>query len=171
MSEESIASHPVLDFGALGPSSRGMQPTSTTAHRAPASVADLLPTFLEAAGVPNPGATYKNRSVFPITGMSLMGRLQNQTSAVRSSDDVVAGELFGGRYVVRDHWKLVSVPHAPFGNGDWMLFDLANDQGERTDLSASRPDVTARLANDYEAYAKRVGVVFTVISPNRGPVP
>jgi len=134
-------------------------------------VADLLPTFLEAAGVPNPGATYKNRSVFPITGMSLMGRLQNQASAVRSSDDVVAGELFGGRYVVRDHWKLVSVPHAPFGNGDWMLFDLTKDQGERTDLSASRPDVAARLANDYEAYAKRVGVVFTVISPNRGPAP
>lgn len=134
-------------------------------------IADLLPTFLEAAGVQDPGAAYRGRSVLPITGLSLMSRLHDHVPSVRSSNDVVAGELFGGRYVVRDDWKLVSVPHVPFGNGEWMLFNTRNDQGERLDLFASRPDVAARLVSDYEAYAKRVGVVFAVISPNRGPVP
>lgn len=144
----------------------GKRPAGDSMH-----IADLLPTFLEAAGAQNPGTTYRGRSVHPITGLSLMDRLLDRTPSVRSANDVVAGELFGGRYVVRDDWKLVSVPHAPFGNGEWMLFDMRNDQGERLDLFASRPDVAARLVSDYQAYAQRVGVVFAPISPNRGPMP
>lgn len=149
------------------PNQAGKEPPASDSMH----VSDLLPTFLEVAGVANPGAAYKGRSVVPITGVSLMARLQNRTEAVRSTDNVVAGELFGGRYVVRDNWKLVSVPHAPFGDGSWMLFDLNNDRGERSDLFASRPVVAASLLSDYEQYAKRVGVVFAPISPARGPLP
>jgi protein-S-isoprenylcysteine O-methyltransferase Ste14 len=45
------------------------------------------------------------------------------------------------------------------GDGQWRLYNLARDPGETTDLSASEPAVKARLLAEYDAYAKRVGVL------------
>ena len=50
-----------------------------------------------------------------------------------------------------------SVP--PVGDGQWRLYNLARDPGETTDLSASEPAVKARLLGEYDAYAKRMGVL------------
>jgi arylsulfatase A-like enzyme len=136
-------------------------------------VSDLLPTFLEVAGIKNPGTNYKGRSVKAITGVSLLARLDDRSSTpVRGANDVLAGELVGSRYVIKDQWKLESVP-APFGDiHRWQLFDLRTDRGETTDLIASYPHLAEQLATEYDAYAKRVGLVLAE-SPTvrRAPAP
>jgi len=47
---------------------------------------------------------------------------------------------------------------APWGDGHWQLFDLAQDPGETRDLAALRPALLAELVAAYERYADRVGV-------------
>jgi arylsulfatase A-like enzyme len=136
-----------------------------------AHVSDLLPTFLEAAGIAEPGARYDGRAVRPITGISLLARLQDRSGVVRGSGSVLADELFGGRYIIRDQWKMVSIPQAPFGNGNWMLFDLSKDRAETNDLAATRPDLVRELTQAYEDYAARSGVVFAASPLRRSPEP
>lgn len=134
-------------------------------------VSDLLPTFLEAAGIANPGTTYQGRTVKPITGLSLLARLQDRTaSGPRGASDVLADELFTGRYLIRDRWKLVSV-QAPFGDNRWQLFDLRTDRGETTDVIGANPALAAQLIAEYDAYATRVGVQYTPGNLGRAPAP
>jgi arylsulfatase len=145
-----------------------------TAGRAPLNdlthVKDLLPTFMAAAGIPDPGASYQGKAVNPITGLSLLARLEGQASADPRLGQVLADELFGGRYVIRDQWKMVSV-NPPFGDNSWALYDLRSDRGETRNLIAEQPDVALRLGQDYEAWAKRAGVVWLPVTSGRPPAP
>jgi arylsulfatase len=145
-----------------------------TAGRAPLNdlthVKDLLPTFMAAAGIPDPGASYQGKAVNPITGLSLLARLEGQASADPRLGQVLADELFGGRYVIRDQWKMVSV-NPPFGDNSWALYDLRSDRGETRNLIAEQPDVALRLGQDYEAWAKRAGVVWLPVPSSRPPAP
>jgi arylsulfatase A-like enzyme len=52
--------------------------------------------------------------------------------------------------LLEGHWKLVRYgPRAPERPGDWQLFDLSSDPGERTDLSESHPERLAALHRSY----------------------
>jgi arylsulfatase len=82
----------------------------------------------------------------------------------------LADELFSGRYVIRDQWKLVSV-QAPFGSSDWQLYDVSTDRGETIDLAAAHPDIAADLAAAYDAYATRSGVIAVPAVLSRAPAP
>lgn len=136
-----------------------------------AHVSDLLPTFMEAAGIANPGTTYGGRTIKPITGVSLLARLQDRTTtSPRGSTAVLADELFTGRYVIRDGWKLVSV-QAPFGDNSWELYNLRTDRGETTNVIGANASLAAQLAAEYDAYAARVGVISTPASLGRAPAP
>lgn len=136
-----------------------------------AHVSDLLPTFMEAAGIANPGTQYAGRTVQPMTGVSMLARLQGRSDeAIRGPNDALAGELFTGRYVVRGPWKLVSV-QAPFGDNRWQLFNLATDRGENHNVIDAHPAVAAQLIAEYEAYAARTGVVHLPGSRGRAPAP
>ncbi|MDF3835150.1 arylsulfatase [Cupriavidus basilensis] len=134
-------------------------------------VTDLLPTFLELAGIDHSNSHRKGQFAYPITGRSLVSRLQDRVSSgPRSSDAILADELFTGRYVIQGDWKLVSM-QPPFGDNRWQLFNLRRDRGETTDLSEVHPERAARLAAEYEAYAARVGVVHTPLQELRAPAP
>jgi arylsulfatase len=124
---------------------------------------DLLPTFIAAAGIADPGTSYAGRSVHPITGVSLLPALDGHDAQLRPPGTVIAGELFGGRFVRRDQWKLVSVG-APAGDGRWQLYDLAADRGEVDDLSAANADIAAELTAAWDRYADEVGVVDSPIA-------
>jgi arylsulfatase len=125
---------------------------------------------MAAAGIPDPGASYQGKAVNPITGLSLLARLEGQASADPRLGQVLADELFGGRYVIRDQWKMVSV-NPPFGDNSWALYDLRSDRGETRNLIAEQPDVALRLGQDYEAWAKRAGVVWLPVTSGRPPAP
>jgi arylsulfatase len=147
------------------------QGTQKPALHEVAHVSDLLPTFLEAAGIANPGSVYKGRAVKPITGVSLLARLQDRTTTgPRGSSDALVDELFTGRYVIRDGWKLVSV-QAPFGSNGWELYDLRTDRGETTNVIGAHPALAAQLSAEYDAYAARFGVLWAPASLGRSPAP
>ena len=44
--------------------------------------------------------------------------------------------------------------------GQWLLFDLVKDPGETNDLAQAQPDKLRELVQDWEAYAKRNGVIL-----------
>lgn len=117
-------------------------------------VMDLMPTFLELAGVPYP-TTYAGRSVIPTEGQSFAPIL---VGAVDQAGWSRAGMLFwehmGHRAARQGDWKIVS----DTVDGGWELFDMATDRTETTDLGAQNPAVLTALSSAYDAWKSRVGV-------------
>lgn len=124
----------------------------------PTHVSDFAPTVLALAGVQAPQGEYRGRPVRPMTGENLLPVL-NAPKLEGAAQREVAGELFGGRWLIDGRWKLVSVMK-PFGDNQWQLFDIANDRGETRNVAAEHPDVVARLTAQWQRYADRNGVVF-----------
>jgi arylsulfatase A-like enzyme len=81
----------------------------------------------------------------PITGKSWLPLLTGEAEAIRSDQDYLAWEIFGNRALRQGDWK-IRWQWKPFGTGDWELYDLAVDPGERSNLASQKPDkVTAML--------------------------
>lgn len=130
----------------------GIRPGVTGAYT---NVADVVPTFLDLAGVKQPGTSFASRTVRPIRGKSWSGLLQGRATQVYRANDPVGEELFGGRALRQGDWKITDV-----GDGQWRLFNLAADPGEINDLSASEPTRKAKLIKAWDDYAKEVGVIM-----------
>src|SRR5581483_6279677 len=74
-----------------------------------ASLKDVVPTVLAAAGVTAPGAQYRGRSIAPLEGRSLLPVLQGSASEAHDADEVFADEVDDIRFVRRGPWKLTRV--------------------------------------------------------------
>lgn len=116
---------------------------------APVHVADLVPTMLDAAGVPYDTNAFFGRSALPV----LAGRAR----AHRSEDETFAFEVSGTAALYRGKWKITRIP-PPLGDARWRLYDLSLDPGETTDLSAQNPKLLADMIAGYRAYSEEVGV-------------
>jgi arylsulfatase len=84
---------------------------------------------------------------------------------------VLADELMGASYVVRDNWKLSQ--QAPLGNTPvftkdvpFALYDISKDRGETKDLSAQHPDVLADMKEEFREYIRQNKVVEHAASYN-----
>jgi arylsulfatase len=122
-----------------------------------AHVMDIAPTLLDIAGATYPGPD-KNGIPVPQRGKSMVSLLAARKDRIRSDDDFLAWEFFDWRAVRLSNWKATWIA-APFGAGDWQLFDVAKDPGESNDLADQLPDVTQDLADKWDSYADEVGVV------------
>ncbi|NOX52192.1 MAG: arylsulfatase [Gammaproteobacteria bacterium] len=112
-------------------------------------VMDVAPSFLDLAGV---------RGVSSMMGRSLLARWRGGTSAY-AEDEVVALETYGRRAAQRGSWKIL-LQEAPYGTGQWQLYNLATDQGEQQDLSGEFPQIREELIAAWQAYADSVGVIL-----------
>ncbi|MCG7200245.1 arylsulfatase [Marinobacter pelagius] len=135
------------------------QPVSVT--REVGRVDDLLPTFLEIAQTDLPGDSYQGEPRFPTTGQSLLPVWQGTS---QSRTEAFGGEMFGQSYIRKGDWKLRSA-HAPDGTPaslyrpyEWKLFNLAEDRGERRDLSDIFPDKVEELLVEWRRYADWAGI-------------
>jgi arylsulfatase A-like enzyme len=124
-------------------------------------VMDLVPTFLDLAGIPDPGDEYNGRSVAPISGKSLLPLLQGRAGTVRTEDDVLADEQSNHRYVIRGRWKLLWLTKGGASPARWQLFDLWTDRGETTDVADRHPEVVAELRQAFRDYKQWAGVITT----------
>lgn len=122
--------------------------------RAFATAADVLPTFLEMAGIADPRGMFAGRSVERITGTSMLPFLQRRVSRIHGPDAAFGSELFGSRSLRKGDWKITDT-----GDGRWRLFHIATDPGETDDLAAREPARLAELEADWQRYASEVGVV------------
>ena len=141
---------------ACGPRIKGRSETNAFLH-----VMDIAPTLLEFAGV---DATSPSGKI-PMRGVSAAGVLSGARNEVHAADARIAWELAYGRGVRIGDWKAIFLPKAvhtvspdiPINR--WLLFNIARDPGETTELSAAEPEKLQELIAAWNDYAKETGVV------------
>lgn len=121
-------------------------------------VTDIVPTLLEAVGIPNHQGSYQGKAVEPLIGRSMLPMLLGQTKTVHSADHPIGYELAGSAALFKGDYKLVK-NIAPLGDGKWRLYHLLSDPGEVHDMAASQPERFQTMLADYEAYALANGVL------------
>ncbi|TPX09885.1 uncharacterized protein E0L32_008907 [Thyridium curvatum] len=140
------------------------------------TVMDVLPTFLELAGVAHPAPSFRGREVVPVRGKSWVGHLRGAdyaaSPAVHDEDTAVTGwELFGLRAIREGKWKAIYMT-PPRGNEQWELYDMEADPGEIHDRAGEEPEVLERLVQHWNVYYNEVGmfdpdVTFHVVKDKR----
>ncbi len=111
------------------------------------TVADVVPTFLDIAGLPPATTEFEGKTVEPVRGRSWAKYLAAESETVHPSDEATGWELFGARALRQGDWKVVHL-----FDGNWQLFDVAKDPGGTTDLAS----VGAEAA---EASDRRMGSI------------
>jgi arylsulfatase/uncharacterized sulfatase len=91
-------------------------------------------------------------------GKSLKPLLEGKVGQVYADDEPVSQEMFNNTAVWMGDWKAVR-NFQPVGDGQWHLFNLTADLGEKTDLTNQYPEILEKLISHYEEFAKDVGVV------------
>lgn len=115
-------------------------------------VTDILPTLMEFAGATLP-EVFNGYRTRPLDGRSFAALLNDAQAPARRDRQYY--ELQGNRAYISGTWKIVSLqsPDKALELDNWMLFDLANDPAEINDLAKARPDIVARLADEFDAEA------------------
>jgi arylsulfatase/uncharacterized sulfatase len=121
-------------------------------------VTDIAPTILELTGTKAPGKRYGGRVVEPMIGHSLVPLIEGRTDRVYGEQEPVGYELGGNAALFEGDYKIV-MNREPVGDGEWHLYDIANDPGETTDLASSMPQQLQRMLSRYHEYAKTSGVL------------
>ncbi|MEP4892274.1 MAG: arylsulfatase [Aliiglaciecola sp.] len=122
------------------------------------SVMDIMPTILDFANAQHPNSAANEQNKFaPMLGESMLSMLTGQSANVHDKDYVLGAELHGNKAIRKGDWKLLSIGR-PAGNGQWGLYNLADDPAELNDVSANYPEKVAELKLAWEQYAKEMGV-------------
>lgn len=128
------------------------------------SVLDVMPTFLEMAGIVPAADTAP--ALYPLQGKSLLPLLEGNADAVRGAGDGLGWEQFNKMGYRLGDWKAVHI-HPPLGPDIWQLYDLKSDPGEVVDLAAREPGILQDLVGRWESYATANGVVLGSTPPQR----
>lgn len=124
-------------------------------------VMDVAPTLLELAGIDAASPPGK----IPMRGVSAAGVLAGSREQAHAPDERIAWELAYGRGVRKGDWKAIYLPAAvhmvspdlPIKR--WLLFNVAKDPGETTELSSAEPAKLQELIAAWNDYARETGVV------------
>ncbi len=127
-------------------------------------VMDILPTFLESAGVKHPSEEAGSKVARP-KGKSMWPLLAGDEESTRTDAVWIGGELFGNRMIRQGDWKLLYLLPSVGGKGDWELFNLKQDPAEMKDLSAEEPEKRAAMIRLWDEYVTENGVILS----NAGP--
>jgi arylsulfatase A-like enzyme len=102
---------------------------------------DVMPTLLEACGVPAPKHHIDGRSLLPL--LRNPGAPWTDRTLFTQWHRGDAPEPFRNAAVRTQRWKLVDGKE---------LYDLAGDPAEKSDAAASQPQVVTRLRSEYEKW-------------------
>jgi len=133
-------------------------------HDAVLHTMDIMPTFLESAGVQRNSDADTNLTA-TVQGKSLWPLLSGSTSATRTDADWLGWELFGNRAIRQGDWKLLYLLPAAGGTGQWQLFNLRDDPAEMRDLSAIYPKQHEALLKLWEQYVTANNVIISDAGP------
>jgi arylsulfatase len=120
-------------------------------------VRDIMPTFLDLAGVTAP-EEIDGRRVRPMQGRSVLPMWEGETDSPYEGADRVGYEVFGLKAYFVGDWKILWMPE-PFGPGEWELFNLTEDPAEVNDLSKEHPEKVEEMVALWEKYRKDNGVL------------
>ncbi len=130
-------------------------------------VIDILPTILDAVGVPQP-AKVNGVEQRPIEGVSMTYTFTDPD--VESTRRTQYFELFGNRAIYQDGWIAATTPAAPPWSSDtpdvdpitgynWELYHVAEDFSEARDVAAQHPDKLAELQKVFYEEARKYHVL------------
>ena len=100
--------------------------------------------------------------VLPMQGLSWASMIHGEVQSPRTENDWLGFEFWHGMAIRKGDWKLVWMPK-PIGKSDWRLINLAEDPGERNDLSSENPEKVKELLAHWETYVAENNVIL----PNR----
>lgn len=124
----------------------------------PAHIIDVVPTFLELAGV-RPPETWHELARPPLPGKSLVPILSADVSIPR---ECLYWQHEGNRALRVGDWKLVSEAER---DGKWELYDLKSDRIESKDLSGQQPEKVKEMSALWnrldEEYRREAGTPTT----------
>jgi len=126
-------------------------------YREPAQIIDVLPTILDVAGADYP-ERFHGADIPALDGISLRPAFDGQPLE-RSEPIFVEHET--NAFVRDGNWKLVGKGVADkdgVAPARWELYDMEADRTETNDLAADHPERVARLAGQWDRWAKRVNV-------------
>ena len=118
-------------------------------RHSPGYLPDIMATVLDITGTPYP-KEWPGRDVAPLEGHSLRPAFARE----QETRPPMFWEHEGNAAVRIGKWKLVRDYPKP-----WELYDMEADRTELTDLAAKHPDRVREMAAQYEAWAKRCGVI------------
>ena len=124
-------------------------------------VKDIAPTFLELAGIAQP-KIHKGVKVLPMQGKSWAQTIHGENNSPRTETDYLGTELWNAKSIRKGKWKIVNVP-VPIGTGEWQLYDIENDPGERNDLAVQNSQKLEELISDWNSYMEENNIIL----PNR----
>ena len=126
-------------------------------------VIDVLPTILDAVGVPEP-ETFAGVEQQPIEGISLHYTFADADAPDRHTTQYF--EMVGNRGIyhqgwtaVTRHgipWEMVDVTDRPFEDDVWELYDHATDWTQAHDLAAEHPEQLQELQAIFELGGREV---------------
>ncbi len=116
-------------------------------------IIDIMPTCLEIANIQFP-KEYKNNAIIPMEGMSILPAFDGKP--------INRGPIFWeheGNGAMRDgKWKLVRT-NVKTGDGPWELYDMERDRTETTNLAGKYPQRVKEMAEQWQVWADRIGVL------------
>jgi arylsulfatase A-like enzyme len=127
---------------------RGIPDQGAVRHT-PGYLPDIMATILDVTGAPYP-AERQGQAVAPLEGHSLAPAF----AADLAARPPMFWEHEGNAAVRIGDWKLVRRHPGP-----WELYDMTADRTELHDVAAAHPGRVADMAAQYEAWAKRCGVL------------
>jgi arylsulfatase len=113
-------------------------------------VIDIVPTILEAAGIPAPDMVDGIKQK-PIEGVSMAYTFDKTNANAPSKRDTQYFEMAANRAIYHDGWIAATTPPAApwllatgtlpdVNNYNWELYNIADDYSESNDLAAKMPD-------------------------------
>ena len=94
----------------------------------------------------------------------MVSLLSGNSSAVHEPDEAIGWEYNNLKAIRIGNHKGTWIS-APFGPGEWQIFDLSVDPGESKDLSTEEPELRQRLIEAWDEYAREVGVITPEVNP------
>jgi arylsulfatase len=127
-------------------------------------VIDVVPTVLEAAGLPQP-TSVNGIAQMPIDGVSMLYACEEAEAAERHETQYF--ECFCNRGIYHEGWTAVTRHSTPwvlgplpsFDQDVWELYDTSTDWSQAHDLAAEMPEKLAELQQLWLAEAKRHNVL------------
>lgn len=116
----------------------------------PAHLIDIMATCVAVSGVDYP-KELNGHQILPMEGMSLVPAFDGQPL----ERDALYWEHEGNRAMREGQWKLV----AKGRRGAWELYDIEADRTELDNLASREPERVARMAGQWETWARRAHVV------------